>query len=48
MFHNVTQVDQCQKQANQKILQRDAVVEPWLTAEGQSSVHFQQIQYLEK
>jgi len=33
---------------DQKILQMDAMVELRRTAEGQSSVYFQQIQYLEK
>jgi len=36
------------KLANQKILQMDAMAELGRTAEEKSSVHIQQIQYLEK
>jgi len=41
ILQDVTHEDQCQ------ILRMDAVVELRRTAEEQSSVHFQQIQYLE-
>jgi hypothetical protein len=48
MFQKVTLKAECPKQAKQENLLRDAMVELRCTAEEQSSVHFQQVQYLEK